>query len=153
MNELVLARALYRGALFALRAVALALALVGMQLEWVLVPVFAAAIVAAGMAPVVSRFTDPERTPFWRTRLPPALVVVLIYLGIGLLVLVLLLGSILLRVVVSQGPLLARVMDRAVKLNPLVVLVAVLVGHELNELDLDLEHASNGQLLPALQTR
>jgi predicted PurR-regulated permease PerM len=104
MNEFVLARALYRGALFALCA--FALALVGVQLKWVLVQVFAAAIVAAGMAPVVSRFTDRERTPFWRRRLPPALVVILIYFAIGLLVLVL--GSILLRVVLSQGTLLAQ---------------------------------------------
>src|SRR5437773_1398260 len=104
MNESVLARALYRGTLFAVGAVALVL--VGVQLKWVFVQVFAAAIVAAGMAPVVARFTNPARAPRWRWRPSPALVVFLIYLGIGLLVFVL--GSILLSVVLTQGTLLAQ---------------------------------------------
>jgi predicted PurR-regulated permease PerM len=104
MNELVLARALYRVSLFAVGVVVLVL--VGVQLKWVLVQLFAAAIVAAGMAPLVSRVTDPKRTPGLRWRPPAALVVVLIYLAIGLLALVL--GTILVRLVLTQGTLLAQ---------------------------------------------
>jgi predicted PurR-regulated permease PerM len=70
------------------------------------VQVFAAAIVAAGMAPVVTRLTDPERTRSWRWRPPPVLVVVLIYLLVGLVVLVL--GTILLQAVLTQGVLLVQ---------------------------------------------
>ena len=103
MNESVLSRALYRGALFGLGI--LALVLVGLQLKWVLVQVFAATIVAAGMAPLVSRFTNPDRVPAGRWRPSPALVVVLIYLLVGLFVLVI--GTILVRATLSQAAALA----------------------------------------------
>ena len=60
LNDQVLARALYRGSLFVVALVALVF--LGIQLKWVLVQLFAAAIVAAGTAPIVARLTDPERT-------------------------------------------------------------------------------------------
>jgi predicted PurR-regulated permease PerM len=56
------------------------------------------------LPPTVARLTDYERTRSWRWRPPPALVVVLIYLVIGLVLLVL--GTILLRVALTQGTLL-----------------------------------------------
>jgi predicted PurR-regulated permease PerM len=114
MNELVLTRALYRGGLFVIAIVALVL--VGVQLKWVLVQVFAAAIVAAGMAPVVRGLTDLERTRGWRWRPPAALIVLVIYLVVGLLVVIL--TTILLRVIVTQGTLLAqRAPDYAAKVQ------------------------------------
>jgi predicted PurR-regulated permease PerM len=102
MNEFVLARGLYRGATFAL--VLVGLALLGLQVKWLLVQLFAAAIVAAGMAPIVARLASPRCTRSRRRRPPPALVVLLIYLIVGLVVLVL--GSLLLRVVLTQGTLI-----------------------------------------------
>jgi predicted PurR-regulated permease PerM len=104
MNEVVLARALSRGAILVLALVALAL--IGIQLKWVLVQLFAAGIVAAGMAPVVTRLSDPQHTRAWRWRPSPALVVLLIYLVVGLFVLTL--GTILLQVVLTQGTLLMQ---------------------------------------------
>jgi predicted PurR-regulated permease PerM len=104
MNELVLARALVRGGLLLLAVVALVL--LGLELRWVAVQVFAAAVVAAGMAPVVTRLTDPDGTRSGRRRPPPALVVVLIYLVVGLVVLGL--GTILLRAVLTQATLLVE---------------------------------------------
>jgi hypothetical protein len=46
----------------------------------VLVQLFAAAIVAAGMAPVVSHLSGSARAQSWRWRPSPAVVVLLIYL-------------------------------------------------------------------------
>jgi predicted PurR-regulated permease PerM len=103
MNELGLSRALYRGAIFGLSI--LALVIIGVQLKWVLVQVFAAAIVAAGMAPVVSRFTHPEHVPAGRWRPSPALVVLVIYLVVGVFVFVI--GSILVRATLTQATALA----------------------------------------------
>src|SRR5262245_32242860 len=99
MNELVLARALFRGGLLLVAVVALVL--LGLQLRWVLVQVFAAAIIAAAMAPVVTRLSDRELPWPWRWRIPPALIVVLIYVVIGLVGLVLL--TVLLKVVLAEG--------------------------------------------------
>jgi predicted PurR-regulated permease PerM len=114
MNELVLARALLRTGLILLAVVGAVL--LGLELRWVVAQVFAAAIVAAGMAPIVTRLTDRERTRSWRWRPPPALVVVLIYLLIGLVLLVL--GSVLLQAALTQGVLLVqRAPEFAVKVQ------------------------------------
>lgn len=104
MNELVLTRALYRGGLFLVGLVALVF--VGVQLKWILVQLFAAAIVAAGMAPLVSALTDPRRPLPGRWRPPAALVVVVFYLVLGLVLL--LFGSILLRLTLDQATLLTQ---------------------------------------------
>jgi predicted PurR-regulated permease PerM len=106
MNEVVLARALFRSGVRLLAVVALVL--LGLELRWVAMQVFAAAIVAAGMAPVVTRLTDPDGTRSGGWRPPAALVVVLLYLIVGLAVLGL--GALLLRAVLVQAALLA---DRA----------------------------------------
>jgi hypothetical protein len=82
MNELVLARALLRTGLILLAVVGVVL--LGLELKWVVAQVFAAAIVAAGMAPIVTRLTDPRRTRSYRWRPPAALGVVLIYVLVGL---------------------------------------------------------------------
>ncbi|MBV9544459.1 MAG: AI-2E family transporter [Chloroflexi bacterium] len=92
----------YRGA-FVL-ALLVGLALLGLQLKWVLLQLFAAAIVAAGMAPVVRRSTDVPQPWLGNRRPPKGLVVALIYAMVGLVVLVL--GTILLQVVLVQGGLL-----------------------------------------------
>jgi predicted PurR-regulated permease PerM len=114
VNELSLARAIFRGGAFLLALVALAL--LGMELKWVVVQVFAAAIVAAGMAPVVGRLTDPRRTETCRWRPPVVLVVLAIYAVVGCVVLVL--GSLLLDIVLTQGGVLvARVPEFALKLQ------------------------------------
>jgi len=104
LNELLLARALYRGALFVVALVAMVL--LGVQLKWVLVQLFAAAIVAAGIAPAVAWSTNPERTRSWFWRPPAALVAVVIYLVAGVLLLVM--AGILLRLVLAQGVTLAQ---------------------------------------------
>jgi predicted PurR-regulated permease PerM len=114
VNEVVLARGLYRGALFLVLLVAGVL--VGVQLKWVLVQLFAAAIVAAAMQPIVARLTDPQRTASWRWRPPVAGVVVVVYLLVGVVVLVL--SAILLRLVLIQGADLAlRAPDYAARLQ------------------------------------
>jgi predicted PurR-regulated permease PerM len=104
MNERALARALYRGGVLLVGLVVLVL--LGLQLTSVLVQLFAAAILAAAMAPLITRLTDPERTRSWRWRPPPALVVALIYVVVGLVVLVL--GTVLMKVILAQGALLAQ---------------------------------------------
>ncbi|MBV9356892.1 MAG: AI-2E family transporter [Chloroflexi bacterium] len=114
MNELSLARAIFRGGALLLALVALTL--LGLELKWVVVQVFAAAIVAAGMAPVVGRLTDPRRTRTWRWRPPVALVVLVIYVVVGCVVLIL--GSLLLDILLTQGGVLvARVPEFALKLQ------------------------------------
>ncbi len=104
MTEQVLARALYRGGLFIV--ILMALVFLGVQLKWVVVQLFAAAIVAAAVEPIVARVSDPARTPTWRWRPPPAAVVACVYVCVGLVVLVL--GAILLRAALAQGALLAQ---------------------------------------------
>jgi predicted PurR-regulated permease PerM len=104
VNELVLARALYRGGLFIV--VLVALVFLGIELKWVVVQLFAAAIVAAAVEPIVARVTDPARTPTWRWRPPAAAVVVSVYVCVGLVVLVL--GVLVLRTALTQGALLAQ---------------------------------------------
>jgi predicted PurR-regulated permease PerM len=114
MSEAALARALYRAVVFGV--VIVALVLLGLQLKWVLLQLFGAAIVAAGMAPVVRRFAAPGGVRPWRWRAPAALVVVLIYLLIAVVVLVL--GTIMLRAVVEQvTTLLVRAPDYAAELQ------------------------------------
>src|SRR5262249_49743776 len=68
----------------------------------------AAAIIAAAMAPVVTRLSDTERTRPWSWRPPPALIVALIYVVVGVIVLVL--GTVLLEVVLAQS---AQLIQRA----------------------------------------
>jgi predicted PurR-regulated permease PerM len=102
MNELVLTRSLYRAGLFIV--VLVAIVFLGVQLKWVVVQVFAAAIVAAAVQPIVARLTDPARNPRWRP--PAAAVVVAVYLVVGVFVLVL--GVILLRAALTQGASLAQ---------------------------------------------
>jgi predicted PurR-regulated permease PerM len=104
VNELDLTRALYRGGLFVV--VLVVLVFLGVQLKWVVVQLFAAAIVAAAIQPIVARVSDPARTPTWRWRPPPAAVVVFVYVCVGLVVLVL--GTILLRAALTQGAIIAQ---------------------------------------------
>jgi predicted PurR-regulated permease PerM len=106
MNEQVQARALFRAGLLLFALVALVL--LGLQLKWVLVQLFAAAIIAAAMAPVVTRLSDTERTLPWNWRPPPAVLVALIYVVFGVIVLVL--GTVLLKVVLAES---AQLMQRA----------------------------------------
>jgi predicted PurR-regulated permease PerM len=93
-TELTATRVLYRAAIFAIAMVALALLV--LQLKFVIIQVFAAVIVAAGMAPLVARATDPQRAHIFGWRPPKAVVVVLIYLVIGVLLVVV--GSIMISV-------------------------------------------------------
>ena len=114
MNEMVLTRALYRGSLFVVAL--LALVLLGLQLKWVLLQVFAAAIIAAGMAPMVNALTGPRRSVARQWRPPPALVVLVIWVALGVVLLVI--SSILLRLMLDQATLLAqRAPEFAAKLN------------------------------------
>ena len=80
------------------------LVLLGLELRWVLVQLFAAAIVAAGIAPIVTRVTEVKGKGSSRWRPSPALVVVVIYLVLGIAVLVL--GIVLVQAVLAQGTLL-----------------------------------------------
>jgi predicted PurR-regulated permease PerM len=113
-NEFAYARVLYRGALFAVALVALVL--LGLQLKWVVLQVFAAVIVAAGMAPIVSRVADPQHVHSRAWHPPAALVVVVIYVVAGGVVLVL--GTFLLRAVVDQlRVLIERAPEYAVELQ------------------------------------
>ena len=102
MNELSAARALYKGGLFLVAIVVLVL--LGLELKWVLVQLFAAAIVAAGMAPIITLVTYPEgkRPRGWRPS--PAVIVVAIYIVLGLAMLVL--GIVLVQAMFAQGTLL-----------------------------------------------
>ncbi len=93
-NELTATRVLYRAAIFAILMVALGLLL--LQLKFVIIQVFAAVIIAAGMAPLVARATDPERAHLFGWRPPKAAVVVIIYAVVGFLLIVL--GSIMISV-------------------------------------------------------
>jgi predicted PurR-regulated permease PerM len=103
VNEAGATRALYRGALFVVALVALVVLVV--MLRWVLVHLFVAMIIAAGMAPLVSRLTDPARKRPWSWRPPRALVVVLIYAVLALVLLVL--GSVVLGAVGRSASALA----------------------------------------------
>jgi predicted PurR-regulated permease PerM len=93
-NEMTATRVLYRAAIFAIVMVGLAFLL--LQLKFVVIQVFAAVIVAAGMAPLVSRATDPARAHLFGWRPPKAVVVVIIYAVIGFLLVVL--GSIMISI-------------------------------------------------------
>jgi predicted PurR-regulated permease PerM len=108
VNEFLLSRALYRGAIVLVALILLVL--LGLQVKWVLVQLFAAAIVAAGMAPVVRSLTVSERAKSWPWRPPAGLVVIGLYLVIGLLLLVL--GTILVQVLLEQGYALIQRMPR-----------------------------------------
>jgi predicted PurR-regulated permease PerM len=113
-NELTATRVLYRAAIFAIAMVALALLL--LQLKFVIIQVFAAVIVAAGMAPLVGRATDPRRTHIFGWRLPKAAVVVLIYIVIGLVLIVV--GSIMISSAVEAlDSLLARAPEYASQID------------------------------------
>jgi predicted PurR-regulated permease PerM len=90
-TELSAARVLYRAAIFTIAMVALALLL--LQLKFVIIQVFAALIVAAGMAPLVARATDPNTAHVFGFRPPKAVVVVLIYLVVGVILIIV--GSIM----------------------------------------------------------
>jgi predicted PurR-regulated permease PerM len=104
VTELVLARALYRGA-FCLVGLILVIAL-GLQVKWLLLQLFAAGIVAAGMAPVVTYLTTSTRAQSWRWRPPPAVVVILVYLIVGGFLLVL--GTLLAQILLEQGAALVQ---------------------------------------------
>jgi len=113
-TELTTARVLYRAAIFTIAMVALALLL--LQLKFVIIQVFAALIVAAGMAPLVARATDPNRAHIFGWRPPKAAVVVLIYLVIGVLLIII--GSIMignavdgLDTLVALAPVYASTID------------------------------------------
>jgi predicted PurR-regulated permease PerM len=99
MTESVLARGLYRGAVCLVVLVAL-LAL-GLQVKWLLVQLFAAGIIAAGMAPVVRFMTVSTHAQSWRWRPPPALVIIVVYVLVGAFFLVL--GAILVQAALEQG--------------------------------------------------
>jgi predicted PurR-regulated permease PerM len=99
MTEAGTARALYRGALFAVALVILALLVV--FLRWVLVEVFVSIIIAAGMAPLVRSATDRNRQRPWKWRPPRALVVVGIYIGV--VAVLFLLGSVLVAAVARSA--------------------------------------------------
>jgi predicted PurR-regulated permease PerM len=113
-TELTATRVLYRAAIFTIAMVALGLLL--LQLKFVIIQVFAALIVAAGMAPLVARATDPHRTHIFGWRPPKAVVVVLIYLVIGVLLIII--GSIMidnavngLNTLVARAPGYAATID------------------------------------------
>jgi predicted PurR-regulated permease PerM len=98
VNELTVSRALYRGAVFLVCAVVLLLLL--LQFKWVLLQVFAAAIIASAMWPIVEALTSSERARSWRWRPPRVLVVLVIYLTVGTLLL--LVGAIVAGVAADQ---------------------------------------------------
>ncbi len=108
VSEWGIARALYRGAI-CLVALVILVAL-GLQVKWVLVQLFAAAVVAAGMAPVVGYATRSARAKSWRWRPPPALVVIAIYIVVGGFLLVL--ATILLQALLEQGAALIQRMPQ-----------------------------------------
>ena len=106
---------LYRAAVFTIAMVALALIL--LQLKFVIIQVFAALIIASGMAPLVSRATDPDRAHLFGWRPPKAAVVVLIYLVVGIVLVVL--GSLVisnaitgLNTLLERAPAYASEIDR-----------------------------------------
>jgi predicted PurR-regulated permease PerM len=113
-TELTATRVLYRTAIFAIVMVALALLL--LQLKFVIIQVFAAVIVAAGMAPLVARATDPRRAHLFGWRPPKAAVVVIIYAVVGLILIVV--GSIMISValdglntLLNRAPAYATIID------------------------------------------
>jgi predicted PurR-regulated permease PerM len=114
MNELSAARTLYKGGLFLVAIVALVL--LGLELKWVLMQVFAAAIVAAGMAPIVTLVTEAKGKHSSRWRPSPALVVVGIYIVVGVAALVL--GTLMVQAMLAQGALLLeRAPEYALKIQ------------------------------------
>jgi len=122
-NEMTATRVLYRAAVFAIAMVALAFAL--LQLKFVIIQVFAALIVAAGMAPLVARATDPHKAHIFGWRPPKAVVVVLIYLVIGILLLVF--GSIIITNAVNGlNALVARAPEYATRIDAWVASVQAL---------------------------
>jgi predicted PurR-regulated permease PerM len=113
-NELTATRVLYRAAIFAIVMVALALLL--LQLKFVIIQVFAAIIVAAGMAPLVDRATDPNLAHIFGWRPPKAVVVVLIYLVLGIVLVVV--GSIVISIALDGlNNLVARAPEYAVTID------------------------------------
>jgi predicted PurR-regulated permease PerM len=114
VNEYVLARGLYRGAV--VLVVLIALVAIGLQVRWLLVQLFAAGIIAAGMAPVVNFMTVSTRAQTWRWRPPAALVIIALYVVVGGLFVAL--GAILLQVAFDQGAaLLQRLPEYAARLQ------------------------------------
>jgi predicted PurR-regulated permease PerM len=104
----VLSRALFRGALWLV--VLVALVLLGLQIKWLLLQLFAAAIIAAGMAPVVYFLTRSPRARSWRWRPPAVLVVLGLYLVAAIFVITLV--TILLQVLLTQGAVLVQKMPQ-----------------------------------------
>jgi predicted PurR-regulated permease PerM len=110
MSELTITRALFRAVLLTVALVVGVLLLIA--LRYVLVQVFVAAIIAAGMAPLVTWLCDTRNEFTRRWRPPRALVVLLIYLVCALLLLVL--GALTLQAVANEGAvLLIRVPELA----------------------------------------
>jgi predicted PurR-regulated permease PerM len=107
-NESLLSRALFRGALSLV--VLVVLVLLGLQIKSLLIQLFAAGIIAAGMAPVVRALTESRRAQSWRWRPPPVLVVLLIYLLAGIFLVGL--ATILLQVLLAQGTALIQRMPQ-----------------------------------------
>ena len=110
MNELSLNKSLSRFALIAIALLSIVVLL--LLLRYVLVQLFVALIIAAGMSPLVSAVTDPERTRNWRWRPPRALAVLVIYTVacVGLL----LIGALVLRGMAVEGQaLVVRVPEAA----------------------------------------
>jgi predicted PurR-regulated permease PerM len=104
VTEYVLARGLYRGAICLVALVALLV--LGLQVKWLLVLLFAAGIIAAGMAPIVKFLTASTRAQSWRWRPPPALVIIGVYVLVGAFFLVL--GAILVQAALEQGTTLVQ---------------------------------------------
>jgi len=114
MTEFVLARGLYRGAICLV--VLIALLALGLQMKWLLLQLFAAGIIGAGMAPVVRFMTVSARAQSWRWRPPPALVIIAVYVLVGAFFIVL--GAILVQVALEQGTtLIQQVPTFAVRLQ------------------------------------
>jgi len=108
VNEYVLARGLYRGAICLV--VLVALIALGLELKWLLLQLFAAGMVAAAMSPVVNLMTASTRAQSWRWRPPAALVVIAVYLVVGGFFLVL--SAILVQALLEQGATLVQEVPR-----------------------------------------
>src|SRR5262249_22550265 len=97
VNEFSAARSLYRRATFLVTLIVVVL--LALQLKWGLLQLCASVIIAAGMAPIVRRATDPTRSHVFGWRPPTALVVIMIYIVVGIFLLVL--GSIFLHAAIE----------------------------------------------------
>jgi predicted PurR-regulated permease PerM len=102
MSEATLTRALCRAALFAVALIAGVLLVIA--LEGVLVQLFVAMIVAAGMAPLVARLCDARGEIARRWTPPRALAVVLVYVACGLALFVV--GALTLHAIGNEGAVL-----------------------------------------------